>query len=134
MSQETRMPKVFRCYKEQCERWQNSSFSRKFWTPKHAETMLYFRLRLTGARIAWYDLSDDLMLRTHFRLTKDGESWSVICGKYSMGGTDGLLEVWNPADAEPSGGYTIDEVMQMIEKARASDGQERGDKVARGSR
>lgn len=123
MREKTEMPKVFRCYKEQYEQWQKGGICRNFWTPKHAETMMYFRLRLIGAGIAWFDFSDELMLRTKFEIDAgDREIWSVICGKHSMGGTDGLLEVWNPDDNEPSGGYTIDEVMQMIEKARTSDG------------
>lgn len=119
MSEETKKQEVFRCYKEQYEQWQKGGICRNFWTPKHAETMMYFRLRLIGAGIAWFDFSDELMLRTKFEIDAgDREIWSVICGKHSMGGTDGLLEVWNPADAEPSGGYTIDEVMEMVEKAK----------------
>lgn len=117
------VPEVFRCYKEQYEKYQKGGICRNFWTPAHAETMMYFRLRLIGAKIAWIDVSDEFMIRTHFRLTKDDKvDWSVICGKHSMGGTDGLLEVWKLDGTDPSGGYTIDEVMQMIEKAREADG------------
>lgn len=113
------MQRVMEIRKEQCEKYEEGGLCRNFWTPAHAETMMYFRLELTAYNIAWEDDTDEMMIRTKFKLNADDrEDWSVICGKYSMGGTDGLLEVWNPADDEPSGGYTIDEIVDMIARKK----------------
>lgn len=86
---------------------------------QHRVVMEYFREKLDEKGILWMDCSDPLMIRTKFFLNKnDKEPWSVICGSGSMGGDDGLLEVWVPKEREPSGGYTVDEIMEMIEKEK----------------
>lgn len=115
------LQRALEIHKEHCDKWVNERES-ILWTPKHSNDMTEFRIELTAHNIAWEDNTDEIMIRTRFWVEDGEESWSAICGKWSMGGTDGLIEVWNPADDEPSGGYTIDEVMEMVEKARTSDG------------
>lgn len=86
---------------------------------KHIKVMNDFREKLDAKGIKWIDCSDSMMSRTKFSLNMyDKNCWSVICGSGSIGADDGLLEVWNPKDDDPSGGYTTDEVMEMIEKEK----------------
>ena len=58
--------------------------------------MNILREALTAKGIDWHDKSDELFTRTHFIRPSDGVPCSVVYGRYSYGGSSGLLESMPP--------------------------------------
>ena len=86
--------------------------------------------------IPWHDNSDPLICRTQsdeMRAVKtidekgrekvvERRLFSVVGGKYTYGGSEGLLEAWMPWMVDPQGHYTAEDVMEMVRRAIAWDG------------
>ena len=95
--------------------------------------MMRLRDMLDREGIPWHDASDHLFCRTQSDEVKtvydekgrprDHMLFSVVCGPYSYGGREDLLEVLMAGSDEPVGYLDAERIMQMVLRWRAWDGR-----------
>lgn len=89
------------------------------------EEMAKLRTTLTAMGVHWYDDSETFPIifgtdisiyRTKYKYK--GSEYSVICGRGTYGGDEGLLEVWINRKDEPTGWHTADDIIAMMKGER----------------